>query len=326
MQITSTDLDPLIACCIGRRDEYAIQQSNGRYLRAYEPLTYARLYQHLAGDITIGTYAIGEENTSTFAVFDSDQPDGLLTLVHLQEHLRQHGIVSYLECSRRGGHLWVLCLPTHPALLRAWLLPFCPVGVEFYPKQDHASRDHPGSLIRVPFGVHRLSGERYPFVSYVHGELVPLVPSLAHIFPWCAAIDLQRNTVPSYITTLPGKAAPSPTNTQTYPSHPSVSTDTPTQVSLTIREWCMQQDPVAVISRYVQLDSRGMGSCPFGAHHDDGVDTHPSFRAYYPTYPDVCCWYCQTWQQGGSLFDFLKLYYSMSARDLWIALQQGARF
>ena len=96
--------------------------------------------------------------------------------------------------------------------------------------------------------------------------------------------------------------------------------------SLTIREWCSQQDPLAVISRYVALDKKGMGCCPFGMHHDDGVDAYPSLRVYRPSSPDICCWYCHTWKQGGSVFDFLRYYYGLSARDLWSHILAGGQF
>ena len=57
------------------------------------------------------------------------------------------GIPSYLEASRRGVHLRVMfSAPAPAALVRRWLLPYCPAGVEFYPKQDTAALEHPGSL------------------------------------------------------------------------------------------------------------------------------------------------------------------------------------
>ena len=37
-----------------------------------------------------------------------------------------------------------------------------------------------------------------------------------------------------------------------------------------IREWCQGQEIVAVIGRYVALDGRGVGSCPFKDHHYRG--------------------------------------------------------
>ncbi len=36
--------------------------------------------------------------------------------------------------------------------------------VEVFPKQG--SSHGPGSMIRVPFGIHRKSGERYPFIDH----------------------------------------------------------------------------------------------------------------------------------------------------------------
>jgi hypothetical protein len=88
----------------------------------------------------------------------------------------------------------------------------------------------------------------------------------------------------------------------------------------------VSQDPIVVIGRYVSLDGNGMGCCPFGWHHDDGQDGHPSFVVYQPSAPSICCWYCHVWQQGGSLFDFLKLYCGLEAGELWHFLQIGFEF
>jgi len=72
---------------------------------------------------------------------------------------------------------------------RAWLLPFCPAGVEFYPKQEAASWEHPGSLIRLPLGVHLRSGERYPFVTLVDNQPLPLFSSVVDALGWFSTID-----------------------------------------------------------------------------------------------------------------------------------------
>jgi hypothetical protein len=153
--ISTSLLDPFIACCIGRRNDYAVQVPNGRYSRRGTDLTYEILFSHLEGRQTLGTYVINELNQCSFAVFDSDASTGLFDLATVQMNLTMNAIPSYLEQSRRGAHLWVFfCQPISPVLVRAWLLPFCLAGVEFYPKQDQASWEHPGSLIRLPLGVH----------------------------------------------------------------------------------------------------------------------------------------------------------------------------
>src|SRR5947209_10943967 len=123
---------------VSRRDDYAMQQADGRYLRAGRPVTYSTLFAHLRGSETMGTYVIDERGMCRFALFDDDREgddltERVKTLVAVQRRLRTDGIPSYLEGSRRGCHLWVCCSRLVPASqLRSWLLPYCPAGVEFY--------------------------------------------------------------------------------------------------------------------------------------------------------------------------------------------------
>ncbi len=323
-QITRTQLDPFISCCVGRRNDYAVQLPEGRYIRMGTDLTYETLFWHLEGRQTLGTYVINEQNQCSFAVFDSDAPTGLFDLAVVNMNLATGGIPSYLELSRRGAHLWVfLSEPLSPTLVRTWLLPFCPEDCEFYPKQDQASWEHPGSLIRLPLGVHLRSGERYPFVTLVNDQPLPLFSSVVDALGWFETLD--RAPVPSLPTISLQRENGSP------PTQPNISFKKPQPtttvgVTSTIRDWCASQDPLAVIGRYVSLDGNGVGCCPFGWHHADGKDHHPSFVAYRPTAPDICCWYCHVWQSGGSLFDFIRLYYGFEAGELWRLLLSGFQF
>ncbi len=321
VQMTTALLNPWLTYCLGRTDDYALQQADGRYLRAGAPVSYEAMMQHLQGMITIGTYVINEHGLCHFAVFDDDAADGLRTLHTLQTSLAGLGVVSYLELSRRGAHLWVfLAEPMEPLALRRWLLLYCPAGVEFYPKQDALTPARPyGSLVRLPLGVHQRSGQRYPFVEVVNGAVVPLAASVCDLLALFPAFE--RVPVPQLVPVAAGA-----------PVSQSIPADIPFQppsgvqavAPQSIRDWCLTQDPLAVIGRYVALDSKGLGCCPFGWHHGDGVDTHPSLYVYRPTVPNLRCWYCHTWRQGGSLFDFLRYYYGLEARDLWSRLQAGA--
>jgi hypothetical protein len=287
-------------------------------------LTYEILFWHLEGKQTLGTYLINEQNECSFAVFDSDASTGLLDLAAVQMNLTTNGIPSYLELSRRGAHLWVFFSePISPVLVRAWLLPFCPTGVEFYPKQEAANFEHPGSLIRLPLGVHQRSGERYPFITLIDDQPLPLFSSVVDALGWFETIE---RAIPSSLPTLSLQRDNGRSPTQQNISFKKREPTTTVEPTMTIREWCLSQDPFAVIGRYVSLDQSGLGCCPFGWHHDDGSDTHPSLIVYRPNSPDICCWYCHTWQQGGSLFDFLKLYYGLEARELWHFLQVGFEF
>lgn len=103
--ITTSVLDPFIASCVGRRNDYALQLPDGRYTCMWTDLTYETLFYHLEGSQTLGTYVIDELNQCSFAVFDSDASTGLFDLAAVQMNLTTNGIASYLETSRRGAHL-----------------------------------------------------------------------------------------------------------------------------------------------------------------------------------------------------------------------------
>ncbi len=320
--IEQSQLHLIASTFVGRRNDYALQRDTGRYVRTGQPLTYEVLRLHMQGIHTVGTYVIDEQGTCRFAVFDADRDDGFTVLSRLQTRLERLAIPSYLEDSRRGGHLWVfLSSLVTPAHLRWWLLPYCPDGVEFYPKQD-ASAGY-GSLIRLPFGVHRVTRQRYWFATVSHGPgAFDLTPIKLGSFEWLST--LRRATVPD-LSTLSASAEPLEQNTRQSLTKSVSIPETPLS-SATIRTWCASQDTLSVMSRYVRLDRRGLGCCPFGEHHSDGKDTHPSFRAYAPRSAGGSCWYCYAWQQGGTLFNFLQRYYRLDARTLWHRILTGETF
>jgi hypothetical protein len=324
MTVSERQLRLLAARCIGRRNDYALQQDNGRYLRVGSAVTLDVLRRHVVGSETMGAYVIDEAETCHFAVFDADSLDGLVQLLGVQRRLAADGIDSALEGSRRGGHLRVFfASAVAPDLVRRWLLPYCPDDVEFYPKRDWATWDEPGSLMRVPFGVHRLTGRRYPFLvaaSDGSGDrVVPAAQSVAASLEWLATI--RRVPVPERETVGVRDGVPPDT-------HPflakgvGVGTSSPID-SMTIHEWCDRHDSVTVIGQYVRLDRRGMACCPFGWHHANGKDAHPSLWAHTPASSGGPCWYCNTWKRGGNLFDFLCLWYKVTPREMWQRILAG---
>jgi hypothetical protein len=329
MMVSERHLRLLAARCIGRRNDYALQRADGRYLRVGSAVTLASLERHVAGLETMGAYVVDEQNTCHFAVFDADSLDGLVQLLGVQRRLTADGIDSALEGSRRGGHLRVFFASAlAPGLVRRWLLPYCPDGVEFYPKRDWATWEEPGSLLRVPFGVHRLSCRRYPFlVAAGSGDrLVPAAQSVADSLEWLASI--RRVPVPL----LEQKTAGMRDESWVPDTHPYVAMgmggalSLESDVPVNIHDWCDRQDALRVIERYVRLDRRGMGCCPFGWHHDDGKDAHPSLWVHTPRSSGAPCWYCYVWKRGGNLFDFLCLWYGVSAHELWRRLRAGEVF
>jgi len=289
-----------------------------------QPLTREVLRAHLLGRLSLGSYVIDEAGCCRFALYDADGEDGLPVLLSLQRRLAADGIPAYLEGSRRGGHLWVfLAHPTSAGVVRGWLHPYTVAGVEFYPKQDTASHERPGSLVRVPLGVHRRSGRRYPFVEQQGGRLLPLARTVGETLLWLSTV--RRAAPPACLPVSGLGTAPQrePTHKK-FSSLPAPTTRrAPTE---TIRDWCLAQDPLAVIGGYVELDAHGMGCCPFGWHHAAGRDRHPSLWVHPLRRGELACWWCHTWQQGGSLFDFLRLYHGLDARQLWQRIRAGEVF
>lgn len=303
---------------VHRWDQYALQQRDGSYRRVTEPLSCDLLAAHLAGRCTLGTYLLDSESCCAFAVFDADSADGLAHLAALSVELAGQGIPTLLEASRRGGHLWVhLAEPTPAHLVRAWLLPAAlALGVELYPKQDVLAPGGSGSLIRLPLGIHRQSRGWYPFVQVsASGEVVPVGETVEDCCRWVCE-HVQRVAVPdmgmsvcSLPLAVPGHVLSWQAIGQTVPSFGRGS----------IRAWCQAQDIVAVIGRFVTLDARGVGSCPFKEHHYRG-DLRPSFQVFGGNDPH---WYCHTWQRAGDLFDFLCLSYQITPQEGWRQLCQG---
>ncbi len=326
LALSATLVDAYGSLFVHSWDTYAVQQGDGSYWCAHESLHPSRLVDHLLGRYTLGAYVLDGVHTCTYAVLDADTPDGLLALVHLAGQLALLGIWSLLEASRRGVHLWIFFMEPVPAsLVRAWLLPYAvQLGVELYPKQDRLSTG-PGSLIRLPLGIHRQTGGWYPFlVSSSDGQLVPVGNSVAECLAWVVS-SVQRVQVPVSVEMgyeakdfgggVPSLAEP------VLASSPLVVPGSASGWSGrgAIRAWCQSQDIVQVIGRSVSLDYRGVGSCPFKEHHAHG-DLRPSFQVFGGANPH---WYCYTWGRAGDLFDFFCLYYHLLPQEAWSWLQAG---
>jgi hypothetical protein len=302
---------------VGRTSDFALQRADGRYYRAGQPLLDRVLHDHLTGTITAGTYVMNEQGRCSFAVFDDDRPPGLCELALLQDSLKRRGYPSYLEQSRRGGHLWLFFDQPLPAShVRSWFLPYCSTGMEFYPKQDEGNGY--GSVIRLPLGIHRLSGVRYPFVHWDGESFVPQLQSIVDSASFSRRVT--RIPVPA------DRLVPAPPEGTHAPTHQLLANTPIRHLSLSttsIQAWCEAQDPFAVIGPSVSLNGRGLGCCPFGGHHAHGEDRHPSFKVYSPRRVGGSCWYCYTWRQGGNVFDFLCYWYDIDARTMWRRIQRG---
>ena len=157
-------------------------------------------------------------------------------------------------------------------------------GIELYPKQDEL-RTGPGSLVRLPLGVHRKSGRRYPFVTLSGEPLAPTIREQIHLLGTPARVE--RTFINRVLAESSEESLASP-NTRTVSNPVPRSRET---VSARIKKRISVYD---FVSQYVELDRQGRGHCPF---HDD---LHKSFSVNIRD--DY--WHCFAGCGGGSLIDF----------------------
>jgi hypothetical protein len=273
---------------IPRYDLYPIQLRDGRYVTVKKPLELSLVYRHLRGALTLGAYALSPTSMARWICLDADDEPGWQGLMAMAGALSIPRVPAYLELSRRGGHLWLFFEQPVPGgdarrFGQQLLRDFGVTGVELYPKQD-ALRTGPGSLVRLPLGRHRLTGQRYPFVDLDGNPLACTV---------CEQVRLLASPQPVPRWFLDECLASAPAT----PSSSLMTHDRPGRspegelLSERLKQSISVYD---FVGQYVTLDERGRGHCPF--HEDE----HQSFSVNR----EGNYWHCFAGCGGGSLIDF----------------------
>jgi hypothetical protein len=125
----------------------------------------------LRGELTLALSSSDGAGFCRWLCFDVDAPDGLRQLLTLNKVLFPLGLPGLVEASRRGGHLWLfldapLAVSAARSRALATLDQVCAQGVavpecELYPDVGTAAHAGLGHAVRLPLGIHRLSGRRY---------------------------------------------------------------------------------------------------------------------------------------------------------------------
>ena len=201
-------------------------------------LTPETVRSHLAGELTIGLYAINPETQrSKWVAIDADYKTALEDLIRVQRQLQEDGVEAALEKSNRGGHLWIFF--EKPVLAREARIYIyhvagrlsvqvkgagLPEGLEIFPKQDTVAAHEFGNAIRGPLGVHwgarESRGWRYWFygADYQLGDQLAYLQRLGQVkeehLKWMIAgkeipAELQRQArrpeIPKYLESRPGE-------------------------------------------------------------------------------------------------------------------------
>jgi hypothetical protein len=164
--------------------------------------------QHLAGELTIGIYAINPATQRCkWMAIDADYKTALEDLIKVQRQLRDDGIEAALEKSKRGGHLWIFF--ERPVLARDARIYIYHVagrldvqvkgtglsdGIEIFPKQDELRPEEFGNAIRAPLGVHWGARESRGWRYWYYGADYTLDDQLAYLrrLPKVKEHHLQR--------------------------------------------------------------------------------------------------------------------------------------
>lgn len=257
---------------VNRQDCFAIQSDNGQYYSVKDELTVSRIMRHLKGELTLGVYLLGLDAKAKFTVIDADDDEGFEKLINVQKTLP---LPSYMESSRRGGHLWFFFEePVEGKTAKNFGLEIAKTFVieaEVFPKQSDS--EGPGSCIRLPFGIHKKSGERYPFVG---------------LGTWKTQLDALTNPKRNPIDEVMKYQYQEPERKRIDPVIGDVG-------ALPLWEKVKRQITVEeLVSQYVDLNNKGVGKCPF---HDD---INPSFSVNVKEN----YWHCFSGCGGGSVIDF----------------------
>jgi hypothetical protein len=292
---TDKELSPLAEILarrfINRWDMYPKQLDDGSYVTMHEALHVGLLLGHLRGQITLGAYVLDEDSRGRFLVLDADEAPDWRRLQALASVLFDMGSVSYLERSRRAGHLWLFFSERkHGKEARHFglgLLAYFGIeDIELFPKQDKLSTG-PGSLIRLPFGVHRKDGRRYGFYR---PDMQPLAATLREQMRILGTPETLSETLFERFREHGSNiAAERFSRLAKKPWRADLATSGDAPLSERIKTVI----PVRhFILRYVELSKAGRGHCPF---HDD---RHPSFSATDEY------WSCFAGCGGGDLIHF----------------------
>jgi hypothetical protein len=160
----------------GRADVFSEQTANGKWEPVRRSLVLDDVVRHLGGEWTIGVYPVVGDKAKWLCLdidVESDLAESGRRLERLWQSAAALGIpegAMLREFSgRKGHHLWVFFDDWVPAAdaRRLGNLIASGAGVlcEVFPKQDDVDGDGFGNLVKLPLGVHRVTGKKSEWLA-----------------------------------------------------------------------------------------------------------------------------------------------------------------
>lgn len=178
--------------CFARQWVNRAEQKQG-YVPVPRPMEPSDVQDHLRGTKTFGIYLLRSDSTVHVGVIDVDlapayrsgkisadtkrqiMRERTYLISRIKELGQQMGMEALVEFSGgKGFHFWYFFDPSIPAKLAKQALEVIasPVSkdvstfhLEVFPKQDQLSGKGFGNLVKLPLGVHRLTGKRSVFLE-----------------------------------------------------------------------------------------------------------------------------------------------------------------
>lgn len=249
VEYSDADLLSLLSLFQGRENCHARQwvSEDGKsgYTLVNEPLNINLLRNHLLGIHTLGVYQLDLSSKVKWIAFDLDLEKSHLDDLHDRDFrswldqgfqqvianfrtvLKTYHLEPNVEFSGyKGYHIWILLEEKVSASFARGFaqriaaqvsLENLPLKIEIFPKQSRVSSANYGNLVKLPYGVHKLSGLPSSMLAE-DGSLIPVTdfvraPRLVSASDFVSALyslDPAFNAATDLIPSIEPEAAPAP--------------------------------------------------------------------------------------------------------------------
>lgn len=203
MRREQDDIDLYLQIFVGRSSAFARQWADrGREKSGYVPVQRTLMADdvrdHLAGVKTYGIYLLEEDSTVRLGVLDVDlvkrmrdkqnlakgrasvKREAIYLFKQIQERAAKAGLSCICEASGgKGYHFWFpVSAPVQAGVMKRAMQSISKnleqdvsaFHIEVFPKQDRISGKGYGNLVKLPLGIHRMTGRNSRFLPTGSGE------------------------------------------------------------------------------------------------------------------------------------------------------------